>query len=731
MDYSYLKKQAPIQPPAPQPNRPLSDEEFTQMGGQPAPQPQMEQPLSDEQFAQMGGSIEQPQEEDGFFNSLAKTIAKPLARLGVSAQNVIRSGLGVSDYSTPQDLAWLGEVKPLGGEGTLAQRAKDVAGNALENASLLVGGGAVKGATSIGGKMLKGAIEGAKAGAKGGAMYGAGSEMENPDSTATSIFNSTLGGGAGGLLGGGALGGAFGAVIKTPQMKNSAVSGVGKLRENTSRIVRAVNNEATQADAAKARAKLIPTINDYYGFGDADLTKLAKRDINPGEMLLDIAADEGVDPFIQDVTSQFTKTGLPATESKVYQSVQNRIKDNANDIDSFLSKVPTSIRAQDVLSDVLTESKSLLKEGYSDDEIKRAITKFYDALSQEFKDRGYNGVLGEAPPMKLDFWENVKRGRWSQAFQPNKTANIPDSEIEYIFGNAIKKRIMNEVSDPAERAALQNVLDYQGELLSLRSQLDKRNLKAPGSLGQLSWKASLNTRLLGNSAAYAAFNDPFTATVIGVFGSEMAEQVMKNPSIRYYLSKKVYPLYQAGKVKEAEEALSIIKDVIVPKSGRKLLEAPGIDPTTKMRYGTSNVDQTPFKVTPNDSVRGPQVFPQAATEFERGPMNMADTQMQDTRIPEEALKQRLTDLGNQTKDVNVNWKINGVNPQRGTVRATPQSAVTTGPIAPTDLDEAARLWIFLQERERQMRGKKPQSPQAPDLPKGVDKLGYLRSKKIT
>lgn len=169
---------------------------------------------------------EQPQEEqqDGFFKSLIKEpvkalIVKPavraaeaLAGLGLFGKKVQRGAEMNAAKGTNVDVPLLGNihVEPV---KTGVSGVKQAAGESLESASYLVGGGAAKeAAKGIGKTTAKQFIkEGAKEGLKGGALYGAGEGLQK-DKDLAGIAAETAGGAAIGTVFGGAIGGAAGKV---------------------------------------------------------------------------------------------------------------------------------------------------------------------------------------------------------------------------------------------------------------------------------------------------------------------------------------------------------------------------------------------------------------------------------------------------------------------------------------------------------------------------------------
>jgi hypothetical protein len=154
--------------------------------------------------------------EQGTLASIGSSVIQAPQRLGQGIQNIVAPAvnkigqtLGATGNIVPENQAtgtdiFGGKVDTLGYkdgqhlQGT--ELAKDVAGNALQNASLLIPGGAELKGLSTAAKIG----EAAKVGAATGGLYGAGQAMQNQDS-ATGVLGSTLEGAVTGAALGGAI----------------------------------------------------------------------------------------------------------------------------------------------------------------------------------------------------------------------------------------------------------------------------------------------------------------------------------------------------------------------------------------------------------------------------------------------------------------------------------------------------------------------------------------------
>jgi len=144
------------------------------------------------------------QKGDGFFKSLAKSVASPFLRLGATAQAFGTSKIfgGKGADTSDKNLPFFGPQKPI-------TTAKDALGVGAELASYAVGGEGTAQVAKQGlkGLVKQGIVSGAKAGAASGALYSGGKAAQD-NKSAGQIFSDTLKGGAAGAAVGGVLGGA-------------------------------------------------------------------------------------------------------------------------------------------------------------------------------------------------------------------------------------------------------------------------------------------------------------------------------------------------------------------------------------------------------------------------------------------------------------------------------------------------------------------------------------------
>ena len=186
----------------------------------------------------------EPKQEQGTLAKIGSSLIQAPQRLGqgilntvAPAVNAVGSTLGATGNIVPENQATTKDI--FGGtsdalgykdgeklQGT--ELAKDVAGNVLQNAALLVPGTAELKGASLGTKVVKGAITGAKA----GALQGAGTGLQDQKDTIGVLENTALGAGAGAVLGG--------AVPLVPEAVKLAGTGVKKGAEALSKVAEKV-----------------------------------------------------------------------------------------------------------------------------------------------------------------------------------------------------------------------------------------------------------------------------------------------------------------------------------------------------------------------------------------------------------------------------------------------------------------------------------------------------------
>lgn len=180
--------------------------------------------------------------KDGFLKNVVKEIVSPFARLGV---NAFKAGQMISgkkvDPAAPVKVPFLGEVKPVGQEGSFGRKVADAIGTGTEIASTVIPAGKVPAIAkaTFGGKVLQGAKIGATQGAVGGTLFGAGREAQDPNATVGSVAKEAAIMGGTGALGGAALGGGL-------AVPSAAIRGTAKTVSTIANPQKAIEREVDQ-----------------------------------------------------------------------------------------------------------------------------------------------------------------------------------------------------------------------------------------------------------------------------------------------------------------------------------------------------------------------------------------------------------------------------------------------------------------------------------------------------
>lgn len=162
--------------------------------------------------------IIQPEEKSGFFSNLLKGIAKPFAKIGVTALTPFSSGTETRQDVSAEGfdaqgnwvgtqrksgavLPWLGNIKPIGtdiAQGKVGAGVRDILGTGLELGAFGIGGPALGAAAPLKSKVLAGLATGSGIGGTSGLGIG----LQDENATVGSVLGSAaLGAGVGSALG--------------------------------------------------------------------------------------------------------------------------------------------------------------------------------------------------------------------------------------------------------------------------------------------------------------------------------------------------------------------------------------------------------------------------------------------------------------------------------------------------------------------------------------------------
>lgn len=146
-------------------------------------------------------------EQQGIAPRIVSGIVKPFARLGTNVVNAAQVATG-NEPTQPFSGDLLGEVKPVGMQGNLADKAKDIIGTTAEVGSTVLPAGRVGSIVKnvVGGSIKEAIAQGAITGAQSGLLGGTGRDLQKGetviDSLKTGGKEALIGGAIGSVLGG-------------------------------------------------------------------------------------------------------------------------------------------------------------------------------------------------------------------------------------------------------------------------------------------------------------------------------------------------------------------------------------------------------------------------------------------------------------------------------------------------------------------------------------------------
>jgi len=355
------------------------------------------------------------EQKPSLLKSVARGIVKPFAR---TATNLVNAGQIATGNKPTQPFSgnFLGEVKPVGQEGTFGQQLKDTLGVGLELGSNFVGGeGAVSVAKNAGKGLLKqSALRGVTSGATAGGTQALGTSLQNDDSLKDTAINTAEGTAIGGVIGGalGTLGGAIGrkSLPKTTETMDtqSIVDMTGDVlnkRERTQAIKEGrgvsetlFNKGALQAsDKDIARANLVKDVLTSKDL-NTNISNATSEIKNISQNVVEPFLDENPYPYDPQDLSNYLKIKVTPSDSikldKKAFSIYNTIKGKAMKL--VMEEPPTT-------KGILTARKKLdsyIKKEFGDTvyeaEQKTALKKapieirnaFNDFVSDSLKFRG-------------------------------------------------------------------------------------------------------------------------------------------------------------------------------------------------------------------------------------------------------------------------------------------------------------------------------------------------------
>lgn len=478
----------------------------------------------------------QREQEPGFIQSLAQTLASPVLKLASTGRAIIDTaraqGTGaelqnnIDEINKKEyDYGYLGKVASI-------QNPIQAAGVGAELGSYAIPGGAASGVikTGLKGQVIRGAFQGAATGAASGATMSFGqalqeAEVKPSDVAIKTLFGGVLGGATGGVLGG-----------ITPV------------------VVKGVN--------ATKRFTNLDQIN-------TELQNLNNQVLKPGPKQMEKWSVQGKDPiktyteiFGTDVPAvgkdnRFTRESI----SDAVQRVDDIYKPASEGFNTILRNSPevNSIsKARDMAVKNL-DAYNLTPESYT-----RAVAKIdgeFNAIKTEAQKKGL--LLGD-DSIPVHYSDNLKDRFWGATKNfGTEDATIANS-VNSSIGHGFKDSIENSIQDI-------NVKNYNkqlGDLIVLRDFLETKSGALAGTGGKM-------TRLMARVAGTVAGSSggPIGAVMGNITGDKLA-QILINPAYqpyRWLINKKLQQLPQADVLRLSQEANQVIEAMLAKRMSRLAL----------------------------------------------------------------------------------------------------------------------------------------------------------------
>jgi len=300
--------------------------------------------LPKDSYKVVSGEIPSPyQEEPGFFKGVARDIVKPFARLGT---NLVNTGQIIAGQEQTQPFSgnFLGEVKPVGQEGTFGERLKDTLGTGLQVASnipLAKGAGLTYQGlkTAVKSKALLPTLKTAtmplvKEGIFGGGAYGTGKALEEQQGVGGTLKSGALGALAGGIFApviGLGLPLATRGVRNIPKIKSALTPESSSIMNRVARLTPNEANNFKNMTGESHGAYLERTGN--FGTPQEIVENETKKFINSiNEVDTELAKLPGIhkskelNVVLDDLVARESRIGVPNTDSSKVLSLYNKNK---------------------------------------------------------------------------------------------------------------------------------------------------------------------------------------------------------------------------------------------------------------------------------------------------------------------------------------------------------------------------------------------------------------------
>lgn len=544
--------------------------------------------------------------EDGFFESVAKSVVRPFAKAGVQTYNI---GAGIKDmfqgdykgaqqeFASSRDLPWLGETAPVTtGQESFGTQAKKIVGTGFDIASTLAVPGAAKTvgtSAKLTSKFLTPAVkEAVKFGGLVGGLGEAGRAMQEDDST----FKDIVTRGAVGAASGAALSGLFSA-------GSSAIGkSVNKYVNDPGRIARRAEAQATKAKEIYSKA---------LNVGKSEIQRFETKRGKTGVI------DNIVKNLVEMEAPLESQGGKIRTNraQTIFEEAMDTLDNNLDEV--LATKNDEVLDMYKLRDETLAKIKQLPKLEADKNAQIREFTKMFNA---ELSARGRY-----INPQQTN---QLKRVLWKKGYnQMQPTAQ----ETARLFGNSAKTAIEQKFPDNKIVQTLNGTMGEFQEAITFLKKIDG-NVEVGGRLGNALNKIS--GTIVGSQFG------PFGSILGYEVGGRLSEYV-NDPS---RLTQKAFKEMQKSGImpryiKTLNEAQDFLKDSFIksklqpkmptalPPAAGGVYEAPPISmPGGEVYRGQQNISRPPNvnpadfpvmgkdigKVLPNEPIMSPnRALPEA------------------------------------------------------------------------------------------------------------------------
>lgn len=507
--------------------------------------------------------------QEGFFKSLAKGIASPFLRTAATVGKTVGTigGLAVAggakligadekakevyDRTTraaaaPVKVPFFGDIKPVGGTGSLVGDVKDAGGVGLELGTYPLGGGATMATgrnifrQSVGTTLKQSAKIGS---ATGGAGALGMSLQEQANSTAPvaeqvkqASLDTVFGAGVGAAFGLGAGAVAEGAALAANLFKPSA------------------------RFANQARTRLVEQYSNDLNLTKRQNTLESRWERNTPEFL----AEESI--YNPNVRLEAGPNGTLDTSKAVGELRKvSQVENEA--FREILAAEQKLVSLEDYRRAALSaiDTSQNRAKGSEYDSMLAHVNKEVDALKKNYADR--QGAILENGDVKLplDVFNEVKQGRWATTKGFGTVSDSIYNSTNFQMGHVAKEMIEASLESADARAINKRLGDLASAIKILD---DRQGAKLPG--GRLGRYTAFQV------GAIIGLPQGTAGSVVGALTAEKLAEIVQSPEIsngvkRWVITRvRTTPAYRTV----AEQAEKILKRKLEEASARKALPAP-------------------------------------------------------------------------------------------------------------------------------------------------------------